>query len=172
MARASFYRNYESKEDILVTFVIEIFHDFNNEAAYDLTEYYSYRNVCHIFTYLKTYRKYILALCHVGLGASLLEALNRFVEENAGVMPCTSIRKYRLYIFSGALMNAGLIWLKNNCPESIEAISAEFCNCLGIPLVRTMLMLFFVIQAHADFRIRTHISICCFYMLRMCLISL
>ena len=137
VARASFYRNYESKEDILVTFVIEIFHDFNNEAAYDLTEYYSYRNVCHIFTYLKTYRKYILALCHVGLGASLLEALNRFVEENAGVMPCTSIRKYRLYIFSGALVNAGLIWLKNNCPESIEAISAEFCNCLGIPLVRT-----------------------------------
>ena len=33
VARASFYRNYESKEDILVTFVIEIFHDFNNEAG-------------------------------------------------------------------------------------------------------------------------------------------
>ena len=120
VARASFYRNYESKEDILVTFVIEIFHNFNNEAGYELTEYYSYRNVCHI-----------------GLGASLLETLNAFVEENAGVMPSTSIRKYRLYIFSGALLNAGLIWLKNNCPESVEAISEEFCNCLGIPLVRT-----------------------------------
>lgn len=132
VARASFYRNFDSKEDILIHFVIGIFKDFNRNADYELSDYFSYENVRHVFTYLYTYKKYILELYHTGFGFSLMEALNEFLVENAGIMPAHSIEKYNLYIFAGALFNSGMIWLENDTPESVEEISEAFCRFMGI----------------------------------------
>ena len=41
VARVSFYRNYNSKEDILITLVRDILEDFRETADYDLSDFYS-----------------------------------------------------------------------------------------------------------------------------------
>lgn len=52
VARASFYRNYDSKEDVLSTLIEE-------EICYESTEYYNYQNVLKSFQYFEKYKLYM-----------------------------------------------------------------------------------------------------------------
>ena len=62
VARASFYRNYDSKEDVLVTLIRDVLELFRNEMKEDPAGLYSYDNVVLSFSYFQKYRKYILVL--------------------------------------------------------------------------------------------------------------
>ena len=59
VARASFYRNYDSKEDVLVTLIRDVLELFRNEMKEDTAGLYSYDNVVLSFSYFQKYRKYI-----------------------------------------------------------------------------------------------------------------
>lgn len=126
VARVSFYRNYSSKEDVLVTLVRDILKQFQEEAEYDLADYLSYQNILRSFQYLKKYGTYVIDLYHSGFGTILLEELNEFHEMIAGVMPANSMEKYQLYMYIGALYNTAIVWLLNGTQESAEDISIYF----------------------------------------------
>lgn len=128
VARASFYRNYESKEDVLMTLVDDILEDFANKADYDLSNYYTYNHVLRCFQYFKRYKKYVMGLYEFGYGIRLLEKLNRFHERISKPEVMTSISKYKVYIFMGALFNTAITWLENGAEERAEDIAKVFCE--------------------------------------------
>ncbi|MGN0292141.1 MAG: TetR/AcrR family transcriptional regulator [Lachnospiraceae bacterium] len=132
VARASYYRNYDSKDDILTTLVSDILEDFKETADYELTNYLTYKNVERSFTYFKKYKHYLLNLYQSGFASVFLDGLNQFHEENAGNMSIHSIERYRLYIFTGALFNTAIVWMENDTKEDIASISAAFCEYFGI----------------------------------------
>lgn len=132
VARASFYRNYESKEDVLMTLVDDILEDFKDKADYDLSNCYTYEHTLRCFKYFKRFRKYVLDLYKFGYGLGLLEKLNCFHEKNAGNMQMDSIEKYRLYVFIGALFDTSIMWLKNGAKEEPEDIAKIFCREVGV----------------------------------------
>ena len=123
VARASFYRNYQSKEDVMVTLVRDILERYRRTADYDLTKYYSYQNVSRAFSYFMEYKQYVLNIYNSGFGTMLLEELNQFHESIAGTMPASSLEKYYLYLFIGALYNTAIVWLKEERPASVEDIT-------------------------------------------------
>ena len=128
VARASFYRNYESKEDVLMTLVDDVLNDFKTKAEYDISNYYTYEHVLRCFQYFKKYEEYVLGLYEFGYGIRLLEKLNRFHEDITPAHLMTDVNKYRLYIFMGALFNTSVIWLKNGSKESAEDVAMVFCK--------------------------------------------
>lgn len=132
VARASYYRNYDSKDDILTTLVSDLLEDFKETADYDLTNYLTYKNVERSFTSFKKYKDHLLNLYQSGFGSVFLDGLNQFHEINAGNMSIHSIEKYRLYIFTGALFNTAIVWMENGAKEDIADISAAFCEYFGI----------------------------------------
>ena len=73
VARASFYRNYCSKEDVLVTLIRDVLHEFSAEIVLEQGSFYTYHNVLLSFLYFQTYRSYILDLYRSGLTTVLLE---------------------------------------------------------------------------------------------------
>lgn len=91
VARASFYRNYDSKEDVLVTLIRDVLELFRNEMKEDTAGLYSYDNVVLSFSYFRKYRKYILDLYHSGFAMAILEEINHFHESVEGTMPSSSI---------------------------------------------------------------------------------
>ena len=97
VARASFYRNYCSKEDVLVTLIRDVLHEFSAEVVLEQGSFYTYHNVLLSFRYFQTYR-YILDLYRSGLTTVLLEELNHFHENMEGSMSSSSIEKYQLYL--------------------------------------------------------------------------
>ena len=126
VARVSFYRNYASKEDVLVTLVRDVLDEYRRSADYDLSDYTSRVNVVRAFNCFLRYRSYAINLYHSGFGAMLLEELNRFHVEIAGSMPASSPRRYRLYAFIGALFNTAIVWLQEDAPCSVETIADVF----------------------------------------------
>lgn len=111
VARASFYRNYCSKEDVLVTLIRDVLDDFRSKIPPGQESFYTYENVLLSFRYFHTYRDYILDLYRSGFASVFLEELNRFHESVEGSMPSSSIEKYQLYMYIGALFNTTLEWL-------------------------------------------------------------
>lgn len=132
VARASFYRNFTSKEDVLMVLVEDVLTYYHDTADYEAGEYFSYKNVLRAFQFFYFFRSYVLDLYEFGYGAMILEKLNQFHEEVAGTMPSSSLERYNLYIYIGALYNMAISWLRSGARESIENIAATFCRGIGI----------------------------------------
>lgn len=87
VARASFYRNYASKESVITTLITDILEQFRREVQYDGENYYTYENIHRSFEYFSRYGKQIFDLHRFGYGSLILEKLNQLHEEIAGTMP-------------------------------------------------------------------------------------
>ena len=131
VARASFYRNYCSKEDVLVTLIRDVLEQFRQELDPEQEDFCSYGTVLLSFQYFQKYKKYVLDLYHSGFLSVLMEELNRFHESMEGDMPSSSIEKYKLYIYIGALLNTALVWLSSGDQTSLEDMSFLFFECLA-----------------------------------------
>lgn len=136
VARASFYRNYCSKEDVLVMLIRDVLHEFSAEIVLEQGSFYTYHNVLLSFRYFQTYRSYILDLYRSGLTTVLLEELNRFHETMEGSMPSPSIEKYQLYLYIGALFNTAIIWLMEDEKTSPEEMAHFFLDAASKMLNR------------------------------------
>ena len=124
VARVFFYRNYDSKEDVL--------EQFRDTIDWNETDYYTYGNIHRSFKYFEEYGDFVLDLYQFGYGSILLEKLNRFHEEIAGTMPNGSIERYQLYMYMGALFNTAIMWLQNGKKEDVGDITRMFCTVCGI----------------------------------------
>lgn len=133
VARTSFYRNYESKEDVLITLIEDVLDQFREVIECEKEDYYTYQNILRSFEFFEQYRSYVLDLYLFGYGSILLEKLNQFHEEVAGTMPYSSIERYQLYMYMGALFNTAIVWLRGGAKERAEDIAGMFCDVWGIP---------------------------------------
>lgn len=126
VARASFYRNYASKENVITTLIADILERFREDIKCDGNDFYTYENVHKSFEYFSQYATQVLDLHQFGYGSILLEMLNHFHEEVAGTMTYKSIERYKLYIYIGSLYNTAMIWLQNGQKETVDEISDLF----------------------------------------------
>ena len=132
VARASFYRNYSSKESVITTLIADVLENFRETIQYDGNNFYTYENVRRSFDYFSRYEAQVLDLHRFGYGSILLEMLNQFHEEVAGTMAHRSIERYTLYIYIGSLYNTAMIWLQGGQKESVEEISDMFFKTCAI----------------------------------------
>lgn len=130
VSRASFYRNYCSKEDVLVTLIRDVLDEFSEEVKISPEGFYTYENMLLVFQYFKKYESYILNLCHSGYAYVLLEELNHFHESIEGTMPVSSVEKYGIYMYMGALMNTALVWLAEDKKTSPEELAGYFLRMI------------------------------------------
>lgn len=120
VARVSFYRNYSSKEEVLVRLVRDILDDFRDNADYNISDIYSRHHVHRTLSYFYEYRSYVLNLVNSGYSTMLLSELNAFHESIAGDMSFHSTERYKIYIYMGALCNMVFHWLRSDEPEPID----------------------------------------------------
>lgn len=126
VARASFYRNYNSKEDVLVTLIRDVLELFRGEMREGPEGLYSRDNILLSFRYFRRYRNYLLDLCRSGFALAVLDELNRFHESVEGTMRFSSTEKYKLYMYIGALFNTAVTWLSDENPVPAGEIAAFF----------------------------------------------
>ena len=131
VARASFYRNYSTKESVITTLISDILEQFRQSISADGDDFYTYSNVHRSFEYFSQHRNLVLDLHRFGYGSILLEMLNRFHEDIAGAMPHKSMERYRIYMYIGALYNNAMMWLQDGQKESIDEISDMFYRSIS-----------------------------------------
>ena len=130
VARSSFYRNYTSKENVITTLIADILEEYRENMSSDGENVYTRENIRMGFQFFSHYERIILDLHRFGYGSIILAMMNRFHEDIAGNMPHTSIQKYELYIYIGALYNTALMWLVSGKKESVDEITEMFRTSL------------------------------------------
>lgn len=130
VARASYYRNFSSKEEVLSIITEDIWVDYQQKTSMLKQSFFSYDSVLLAFRYFRTYKRFMLSVYNAGLSSIYLEMLDQLTEQMAGDMAINDIKRYSIYYYSGALFNVFLKWLENGMRERPEEMADMFYNLI------------------------------------------
>ncbi|MDE5856190.1 MAG: TetR/AcrR family transcriptional regulator, partial [Anaeroplasmataceae bacterium] len=79
VARASFYRNFKTKEDVIIYFLNTLLLQYKEKYAADLAHIARYDNVLRTFNYVLSYKMELQSLFQAKLGQMFLDAINDYI---------------------------------------------------------------------------------------------
>jgi AcrR family transcriptional regulator len=104
VARATYYRNFNSKEDILRKYIHNVLDEFKNEYSLPPFEYrFHTDHYQHVAAYINRYRFKLIILRDSGLSSLYLDELNYFLINNYQQLSIQN--KLLIYSFAGAEFN-------------------------------------------------------------------
>lgn len=131
VARASYYRNFDSKEAVIKAWMTGL-HDEIQPSDTKPTEYdvFERSNIVegfeHSLTRFLSVKSYVLTLYRNGFSNLIQGTINGYARSLVGRTPVGSIDKYRVYFIAGAVSNVLINWLEEGAVESPRAI-AQAC---------------------------------------------
>lgn len=131
VARASFYRNYESVYSILTAYIDRISEDFTDTNPVKRVDFSNYDYMLHVFHFYMKIKDRIMCIHNAGLSSLLLQAITDYNIAEAGDMSCHSIKRYELYYYSGALYNVLIHWMQNGVRETESDMAQKFCQMVS-----------------------------------------
>ncbi len=144
VARASYYRNYGSKQEIIERYWEQLFSKAVASIgdSYEIGANHANRrsleeNTIKILSCYLEERDNILLLHQQGLSAIILETMNTIVGNRLGKMSCNSMDRYLIYFFAGATYNTLIYWLTSGAKESPENMANYFSGLFDQLLILT-----------------------------------
>lgn len=116
VARASFYRNFNSIEELIEYGVLQLYIEYNEHSILGIETFENKEHLVYKFNFFKKHKKYILAYHRGRLPKTLLGILNNHVE-NKDSNPDTPT-SYETYYHYGAFYNIVIAWLESGAKES------------------------------------------------------
>lgn len=126
VARASFYRNFKSVEELIDYGIQELALCYHEEKTFVDEDFHSKEAMLYKFQFYQKHSQLILAFHRAKLETTLLDIITDCEIDACGDMSVNSISKYELYYFSGAFYNMMLCWLESGMKETPEAMADEF----------------------------------------------
>lgn len=133
VARASYYRNFENKEQIIEVYMDNLRDELMSDIPYDDDEHiFNQENAKAGFEKALIYclirKADLLILYHNGFGSLIQQTFNRYIMDFAGNMSMNSIERYKLYFISGAVTNVLIEWLNEGAKEPPREIASLCVN--------------------------------------------
>ncbi|MCM1131694.1 MAG: TetR/AcrR family transcriptional regulator [Roseburia sp.] len=132
VARASFYRNFKTKEDIVVYFLNTLLLQYKEKYAADLAHIARYDNVLRTFRYVFAYKDELKSLFQAKLGQMFLDAINEYIITSTNLQHEKQLYKYPFYSYAGALYNVIYYWITSDCKEIPEEITEAYFHSLHL----------------------------------------
>ena len=130
VSRVTYYRNYNSKEDIITHHMDELGYRLEQEMK-DLDRIKDmYACVLTFFRYWKKQSDFLLCLSEAKLSYLLLEHINKSVS----IFSTSPKKKYEACYFVGSMHNIMFEWIKDGTKESPEEMAAILCELHQVPL--------------------------------------
>jgi AcrR family transcriptional regulator len=123
--RSTYYRNFDSKEDIVKFFVIKIWREYM--LVFDKTVPFKEHLKKLLTNYIEYKREFLLIYKH-GLTYLILDVLNDLFKPVSEDKSLTFEERHRIYWYAGAIYNVFLLWLSTGMRESpakLGALSAD-----------------------------------------------
>lgn len=136
VSRMAFYRNYEIKEDIITTYIDELFQEYLNRLISSNT-IDTYENLRLYFSYFRKHQQLIFNLITSNMMNMLLEKCIEFfyaLSQDFACHPSYSTEKRKIWIefIAGGLFNILIEWAKSGMKQSDEymaKIVSDFMAC-------------------------------------------
>lgn len=129
VARASYYRNFDSKEQIIEAAMDDLRDQLLGDVDYDDDEQIFDRENARAgfekaLAICLVRKADLLALYDNGFGSMIQQTFNRYIVEFAGNVSADSLERYKLYFISGAVTNVLIEWLREGAKEPPREIAA------------------------------------------------
>lgn len=131
VARASFYRNFKSVEEIIDYGIQKMTLCYHEGKSFLAEDFHSREVMLYKFQFYQKYKNLVLAFHHAKIATTLLDVITDCEIDAYGDMPINSISKYKLYYFSGAFYNMMICWLTSGTKETPEAMADEFLRIVN-----------------------------------------
>ena len=136
VARASYYRNFQNKEEIIEAAMDSLWDELMGDIKYDDDEnIFNQENARTGFekalTCCLVRKADLLTLYHNGFGSLIQQTFNRYIMEFAGNMPVNSTERYKLFFIAGAVTNVLIEWLDGGAKEPPREIAALCVTCFS-----------------------------------------
>ena len=139
VSRMTFYRNYNSKEDVFARHLQDILEEYRAESV-DIHingQCYSFPHMMHCFQYFNVHRKFLNCLFQSGLSGLFLTALEDYVLSRWQTDPNDPAEYYALRAFSGALFSVYIAWSNRGAKETPEEMAQMLNRYWARPEDRT-----------------------------------
>lgn len=133
VARASYYRNFDSKEEVIEKYMENQRRDVASLITFSnsVTDIFNEEKLVEALQHYLEQKDRLLLLYDNGFGTFLQEDMNRFAELTLGDIPQRSVKRYALYFLAGAMFNTTIQWLKSGARESPRTMARAFIKMLS-----------------------------------------
>ena len=128
VARASFYRNFSSVEDLVDYGIRQVTQRYHEGMPTTDGNPRSRERIEYQFRFYQEHADLVLAFHHAKAGTSLLDLITDCEIEARGDMPASSLSRYELYFSAGAFYNVLLCWLEAGMPEPPDVMAEAFAR--------------------------------------------
>lgn len=130
VARASFYRNFSSVEEIIDYGIEEMAIQYHSGMPSNMEDFHSREAMLYKFRFYGEHADLVLSFHRANVTVTLLDIITDCEIATSGDMPSTSISRYELYYYAGAFYNMMLCWLESGMRETPEAMADEFLRIM------------------------------------------
>ena len=130
VSRMTYYRNYNSKEEVFQSYIDEIFDLYKKEFAQHPKPktYGEYNSILQCFQYFEKYNEFISCLISIGMGHMILTPLSNYIMETYYTEPQASPKLYyTLVAYAGALFSVYIAWMSSGMKETPEELAKLLC---------------------------------------------
>ena len=124
-SRMAYYRNFQSKRDILGQYMFLLADGFRTEALrkYPNHSSRSYEIILFGLEYFKRYQVFARRLIQANLTSILQDGMNYYFETYLAGETANLDRHYAMYYYSGALVNVYTLWIARDLAEPPEQVA-------------------------------------------------
>ena len=126
VSRMAFYRNFESKEDVIRYWLKGVTDQFVAESGISYKDDAPRDYFITLFTHLVRYREVCETLCKAGLSHLLKGEFDRvFLSVHSG-----EYDDYKSHFHAGGIYNVFLLWLMRGCPETPQELADKLSDIM------------------------------------------
>lgn len=132
VSRMAYYRNFNSKEEIISTYCNIILQQYDEEEIEECSRgtYSDVNHMVHYFSFLLEHQDFLNIITAHSCGHLFSEAMTAYIVKKWQNDKNNRMEYYKLLAFSGSLYNLYLGWAKNNFQESVEEMAEIFTSLL------------------------------------------
>lgn len=122
VSRTTFYKHFNSLEEVLDDYMNEIVAEYNIERAKnaEIKSLYDYKNILLTIYFFDQYADFFKTVTKQGFYSLLIDAINSFMTKN---IYFDKNNLYELYCYSGGLLNIFIKWEEDGKKEKPEEIA-------------------------------------------------
>ena len=130
LGRATFYRHYQTKEDMIRDYLVRQGNLFRRVTRIPLDDEDDYFEIIfHILSALKEQKDRVRLIMEAGLEGLILEYMNDSMVEHFRSNHLGETT-YAPYYFTGSLFNVSMQWIRNDCQDSVRHVADIYMNLL------------------------------------------
>ncbi len=124
-SRMAYYRNFHSKDDILITYMKILADQFRADVLEKMpqADSRSYEILLYTFRYFGNYHRFVECLSGANLSSVLQYGLNYFMDTYLAGSDADMKTHYSLYYYAGGLFNLFSVWIANDMKETPEEMA-------------------------------------------------